>query len=65
MNAALQGRIHSMGRMFMRAFGEGEGADTLPQELQLKLTDRFLAFCEARASIRRRMESYEIGRAHV
>ena len=22
MNAALQGRIHSMGRMFMRAFGE-------------------------------------------
>ena len=42
----------------MRAFGEGEGADTLPQELQLKLTDRFLAFCEARASIRRRMESY-------
>ena len=58
MNAALQGRIHSMGRMFMRAFGEGEGADTLPRELQLKLTNRFLAFCEARASIRRRMESY-------
>ncbi len=56
MNAALQGRIHLVGRMFMRAFEEG--ADTLPQELQLKLTDRFLAFCEARASIRRRMESY-------
>lgn len=40
----------------MRAFGEG--ADVLPRELRLKLTDKFLSFCEARASIRRRMESY-------
>ena len=40
----------------MRAFGEG--ADALPRELRLKLANKFLSFCEARASIRRRMESY-------
>ncbi|MDO4787434.1 MAG: hypothetical protein Q4A13_10880, partial [Fretibacterium sp.] len=40
----------------MRTFGEG--AETLPRELRLKLTNKFLSFCEARASIRRRMESY-------
>lgn len=34
------------------------GADALPRELRLKLTNKFLSFCEARASIRRRMESY-------
>ena len=36
----------------------GEGAETLPRELRLKLTNKFLSFCEARSSIRRRMESY-------
>ena len=48
----------------MRTFREG--VDALPRELQLKLANRFLAFCEAREAIRRRMESYvnyQIGRA--
>ena len=40
----------------MRTFREG--VDALPRELQLKLANRFLAFCEAREAIRRRMESY-------
>lgn len=40
----------------MRTFGED--AEPLPRELRLKLTNKFLSFCEARASIRRRMESY-------